>query len=374
MICAIASKGDSRQFESLLEGTVSSLDKEAKKKPKLFLSRTSSQFEEDVLGSMSENAKGGPFENSIELISGHKFPDIVARDYYGVEVKSTQQNHWRSTGNSVLESTRIETVEKIYILFGKLSVPVGFRYRKYEDCLYDIAITHSPRYLIDMDLDDMKTIFNKVKIPYEEIRTSNNPIIPLISYYRRIAKPGEEPWWMDTGAGEIAGKPTVSLWRNLTPEIRDDLRAKGMANFPEVFSNSPTKYHRLSTWLAGRHGIVDPSLRDRFTAGGQIELRFGESIYKRVPRIFLHLRRLASKIFDYLEAVNPEEIAEHWGLKSIRKSEIADKWVELILEQSRGTIKGDQKVIVHLLGDSCGRATPTSRLREALAQYRIEIK
>ncbi|MDP8214175.1 MAG: hypothetical protein P9M10_03185 [Candidatus Euphemobacter frigidus] len=374
MIFTHASNGDSKQFETLLDETVCLLDKQAGRRPKYFLSRTSARFENDVFDSMNETAKGGAFEDSIELISGYKFPDIVAGEYYGVEVKSTRQDHWKTTGNSVLESTRIESVERIYILFGKLSVPVGFRFRKYEDCLYDIAITHSPRYLIDMDLGEAKTIFNKVKMPYDKIRKSKNPIIPLISYYRSVAKPGEEPWWMDTGAGEIAGKLTVSLWRNLDAETRDVYRVKGMANFPEIFSNSPTKYYRLATWLAGRHGIVDPSLRDRFTAGGQDEIKIGSVSYKRVPRIFLNLKRLAPQIFDYLENVDPKEIAHHWGLKKIPKGKILDKWVDLLLKNASGTLKGAQKVVIHLLGDSRESSKHPLRLREALKEYKINIK
>jgi len=179
---------------------------------------------------------------------------------------------------------------------------------------------------------------------------------------------------MDTGAGEIAGKLTVSLWRNLDAETRDVYRVKGMANFPEIFSNSPTKYYRLATWLAGRHGIVDPSLRDRFTAGGQDEIKIGSVSYKRVPRIFLNLKRLAPQIFDYLENVDPKEIAHHWGLKKIPKGKILDKWVDLLLKNASGTLKGAQKVVIHLLGDSRESSKHPLRLREALKEYKINIK
>lgn len=49
-------------------------------------------------------------------------------------------------GGSVAEGTRVEDVEHIFILFGKLHKPVEFRTRRYEECLCDIAVTHSPRY------------------------------------------------------------------------------------------------------------------------------------------------------------------------------------------------------------------------------------
>ena len=64
---------------------------------------------------MTELAVGTAFENSIEVIGGQKFPDIVAKKFYGIEVKTTTQNHWKTTGNSVLESTRVDDVERIFM-------------------------------------------------------------------------------------------------------------------------------------------------------------------------------------------------------------------------------------------------------------------
>ncbi|MBQ3946179.1 MAG: hypothetical protein II670_11315, partial [Alphaproteobacteria bacterium] len=43
-----------------------------------------------------------PFNpDNVILVSGHKFPDIVADGFYGVEVKSTNKDHWTSTGSSI---------------------------------------------------------------------------------------------------------------------------------------------------------------------------------------------------------------------------------------------------------------------------------
>jgi len=66
---------------------------------------------------------GTIFENQIELVSGQKFPDIVAyinqNKAFGVEVKTTKQKKWKSTGSSIFEGTRVPNVENIYLLFGK---------------------------------------------------------------------------------------------------------------------------------------------------------------------------------------------------------------------------------------------------------------
>ena len=75
------------------------------------------------------------------MVSGASFPDIVAKKYYGVEVKSTIKNQWKSIGSSILESTRDQNVERIYLTFGKLGKPVAFRSRPYEQFLSGISVT-----------------------------------------------------------------------------------------------------------------------------------------------------------------------------------------------------------------------------------------
>lgn len=88
-----------------------------------------------------------------ELVSGHVFPDIILHECnYGVEIKSTQKDAWTSTGSSIVESSRSEKANRIYLLFGKLGGEPEFRCKPYQQCLSNIAVTHAPRYLIDMNL------------------------------------------------------------------------------------------------------------------------------------------------------------------------------------------------------------------------------
>ncbi|MFC1693851.1 hypothetical protein ACFL1R_10130 [Candidatus Latescibacterota bacterium] len=150
MIISERTDKDKFDFKNLLRDAHYSINHEAKADPNYFTQRTATEFENDVFDSLCEAAKGTDFDKTIMLISGHKFPDIVIREYYGVEVKTSKQNYWKSTGNSILESTRIDNVERIYIFFAKLTDPLEFKYRLYQDCLYDVAVTHSPRYLIVM--------------------------------------------------------------------------------------------------------------------------------------------------------------------------------------------------------------------------------
>ena len=152
MVVSVNPVPDQIQFEALLDETLQTLKIESEKDEAVYLTFLGSKLEIVVQYVMAEKAKGTPFENSIELISGQKFPDIIANRFFGVEVKTTKQNHWRTTGNSVFEGTRVDGIERIFMLFGKMKSPIEFKWRAYEECLSEIVVTHSPRYLIDMNL------------------------------------------------------------------------------------------------------------------------------------------------------------------------------------------------------------------------------
>jgi hypothetical protein len=160
MIVSTNPHPEKNEFDSLLGSTISELNAHAKNSSKKVSTLIGRNLEPYVKDLMTDLAKGTTFENSIELIGGQKFPDIVAKKYYGIEVKTTTQNHWKTTGNSVLESTRVDNVERIFMLFAKLASPVEFRCRPYEEVLSEVVVTHSPRYLIDMNLEKGNTIFD----------------------------------------------------------------------------------------------------------------------------------------------------------------------------------------------------------------------
>ncbi|MGE0856554.1 MAG: hypothetical protein AB7L18_10760, partial [Hyphomicrobiaceae bacterium] len=90
--------GDSVAFERLLERSSASL--------RSALSGSSTPpaadvFERAVCTHMQEAASDSDFADTIRQTNDHAFPAIVARRFFGVEVKMTKQDHWRSTGNSV---------------------------------------------------------------------------------------------------------------------------------------------------------------------------------------------------------------------------------------------------------------------------------
>lgn len=286
MIFSANPKPTLKEFSNLMAKTDCVLNADARKRPDYFSNRGGRLLEDDVKDALDECAKGTPFEGTIEKVSGQKFPDIVAAKFYGVEVKSTKENHWTSTGSSILETTRISDIKRIYMTFGKLGgYPILFKSRPYEDCLSGIAVTHMPRYLIDMRLDKGETIFDKMGVTYETLRKMDNPTVPVAKYYRSLLKPGERLWWTGDPAEEIVDAK-LQLWGNLPPYKKRFYTIYGCVIFPEVFRGV---YDNYALWLASQ-GIVDPHIRDQFSAGGKEDMILPSGSIMRFPGIYRRVK------------------------------------------------------------------------------------
>lgn len=338
----VSTNGDSRrqEFETLLNGSIKSLRSEAKR----FKYRSPIVFEQDVKDVMDDAAKGTAFQGTLVLKSGGAFPDIYTnrpKYPFGVEVKTTKQDQWRTVGNSVLESTRIEGIEHIYVLFGKLAPPVGFIYKKYEECIYGVAVTHSPRYLIDMRLNSGETVFDKMRMPYDELRKKPDPISPLKKYYRTTLRPGESLWWLETPGDEPPmANVKIRLWQSLETSEREVFVCHAMALFPRIFrEGDQLKFSELAVWLINKHSVINTSLRDPFTAGGQVTIKVGCTVYRGIPRIFENLRIRIPAIHGYLtDADNLPEIEDCWE-RDVNLREVFPTWIHLVEENCRAVLE-----------------------------------
>ena len=333
MIVAENSKPDLGQFQALMKRTDILLNADAEKRQDYYTKRGGKLLEKDVCDAISECAIGTPFQGTIQLVSGASFPDIVANKYYGVEVKSTEKDHWTSTGSSILESTRNQEVERIYLTFGKLSKPVRFLSRPYEDCLSGIAVTHYPRYLIDMRLREGETIFDKMGISYDELRLLDNPVAPVSKYYKSKLKPGESLWWA-TGDEEAIVPPTVKLWTALGQSEKDEMVIQGYALFPELFNaKSSKKYNRYALWLATQKGIVNTNIRDSFSAGGKVLLHTASGIELKMPAVFGRVVKYHTLIEEMLLTAPLEVLKENWEVTEVSTNRIK-QWCELVASEA----------------------------------------
>ncbi len=288
---------------------------------------------------MKENAKGSIYEGNIELVSGQKFPDIVAyvnsNKAYGLEVKTTKQNKWKSTGSSIFEGTRVDDVRNIHLLFGKLAAPVEFRCRKYEECLYDVAITHSPRYLIDMETTSEHSIFSKVGVDYNTLRKLDNPFKPIKKYFRESLKEGEDLWWIDN-TEESVRDLGVKIWGNLSASDKDELRILALAYFPNLLGIDQKKYVRLASWLVAQFGIVNHALRDTFSAGGQVAIN---GIL--FPKIFHHITHDLNSILAIVQKIPTDDAKYYWKVETLEKNHI-ETWKEQCLKHCKTGLNNEQ--------------------------------
>lgn len=238
---------------------------------------------------------------------GHAFPDIVIEfsngEKYGIEVKSsssTSSKSWKINGNSVLGSTR-ENVIDTYIIFGKTAIGnQAFRFKRYEEAVANVAVTHSPRYAIDMDISPEETFFAKSGLTYKQISEDANPIGLITSYFK---SQGQRAWWLSEST-----PAAIRMFSDLSVQERNTLIGYCFAHFPEVFSSSGNKFSRCAMWLATEHSIVSSSLRDNFSAGGRFEYLH----YGRIPRIFDTLVQCKQSVINAINDADIEGLCEDW--------------------------------------------------------------
>lgn len=324
-------------FVSLMDRTENILNSEARTNPTDYKRLTSSTLETCAVDKIKMACANSPFDaNDVKLISGQRFPDIVASQYYGIEVKSTKDDHWTSTGSSIVETTRIENVDDIYMLFGKLGGKIPqFKCRPYQDVLYDIAVTHSPRYLINMELGKDETIFSKMGTTYDSFRKSSDSISLVRKYYRTKAEQQskqEMPWWITRENVEKAHSFNVKLWNSLEIWEKRDLQAKCMILFPEALNpgRSMSKYNNTTLWLCSYNQVVNPNIRDLYSAGGKITHVDGTRLAVPVAQVFNIIVDYADEIKALLLHPSNElyTMIEEYNRELLKYDNMFEGWVK----------------------------------------------
>lgn len=333
MVYAAKSNAREQEFLDLLENSRKLLIKSLKSK-----SVSPPSFEDAVFAQMTTAAVGTLFEGTIRQTGTHAFPDIIASKYYGVEVKMTTSDHWISTGNSVLESSRVEDVDRIYILFGKFGGQFDIKYRLYQECLPEVSVTHSPRYRINMDLPIGKSIFDKIGVKYDDLRVKQNSIQIIKNYYRSKLRDGEELWWIDQDSEQTAVSPIIKPFRGLATKEKDRFMIETMILFPEIFSSKNTKFERPAAYLIAQYNAVSPNLRDMFTAGGKVEMNI-KGKKRIISRLEYNLHLNAHFIRNSMKTIGTDRLKYYWRINRLKKN-VVEQWKNLINKHAE--MKKDQ--------------------------------
>lgn len=327
-------------IQTLLQKTASLIEEQAD----LSHINSGDDFEKFVFQEMEKVlSQNNTLPKEIYRTGKLQFPDIVYNKKWGVEVKFSNSGKWDSLGNSIFEGTSVEGLDEIFVFFGKKTEKkIVVKYDLYENSITDVKVTHSPRFIINLDSGN-ESLFKKLNLKYNEFKNleKSSKAKKIKDYFRESLKPGDEVWWIDKK--DTATIPKLRTFNNLNNNEQSQLMVEAFILFPEVLSNSRrTKYTRVAPYWLTRHQVYNPSLRDTFSASGQKTISippFGE---KTVSQIYENFYELSHKIHACL--LNPnmdndffETIKEKWeemGVESasIKINELESIWLTLIDE------------------------------------------
>ncbi|MBC8127075.1 MAG: restriction endonuclease [Gloeobacteraceae cyanobacterium ES-bin-144] len=242
----------------------------------------------------------------------HVFPDIVLPPF-GIEVKFTLNDTWRSVANSVFESTRAPDVDHIYLLFGKMGGEPSVRWGHYGDCVVHVRTSHVPRFEVEIGSD--RSLFGVLGIGYSEFSQlpEADKMLHIRSYARSRLKAGERLWWLENKEEAEHTLPIQArLYTSLNSDDKRCLRAEAALLCPQIVgsSRSKRKYDDVSLYLLTYHGVLAPQVRDLFSAGSVAlradSTRGGTYIQRSLQDIQNEIRNAADYLPDIL-------FTEYWG-------------------------------------------------------------
>lgn len=234
------------------------------------------------------------------------FPDIVLGKF-GVEVKFTTGDTWRSVANSVFESTRSQSVEHIYIVFGKMGGEPAVDWDRYDNCVIHVRTSHVPRF--EVQIRPKESLFSKLGISYKDFCQLS--ILERMEHIRKYArnrlKKGERLWWLEDGPDGGHSLPIQArLYMSLEQSEKRKLRAEAALLCPDIVkpSRSKHKYDDATLYLLTYRGVLCPQARDLFSAGSVAmrsdSKRGGNYVLRALRDIQEEMRTAAATLDDAL--------------------------------------------------------------------------
>jgi hypothetical protein len=258
------------------------------------------------------------------------FPDIAMGEF-GVEVKFTLNDTWRSVANSVLETQRIGSVKHIYIVFGKMGGTPEVKWGEWEKSVIHVRTSHVPRFEIEIPTkraEEKISLFKQMGIHYDDFRTL--PMQEKMKYVRAYAKkihPDGRLWWIeDNGAEEHTTPVEARLYTNLTTQEKTKLRAEAALLCPKIVKSGRArdKYDDMVLYLLTYHGVLCHQARDLFSAGSvanpKNDNEGGIYIMRALKLIEAEMHEAALRMEDAL-------FVEYWG-ESVPPEKRVARWLE----------------------------------------------
>lgn len=295
-----------KEFESALDGITYQLSEEAK----VIKFKESKQFE-DRVREVAENFFG---KGSINFNpAAQAFPDIAIGDF-GIEVKFTSNDTWRSVANSVLETNRVNSVKKVYLVFGKMGGNPEVKWGEYERCVMHVRTSHVPRF--EVEIGATNSLFEQIGVSYDEFRVSE--MHEKMQYIRKYARgrlgAGERLWWLEDSPGEEHSLPIQArLYTKLTQVEKTKLRAEAILLCPQIVDSgrSKNKYDDVVLYLLTYHGVLCHQARDLFSAGSVANPNNDDAGGIYIERA---LTLIESEIINAAKYMDDALFQEYWGV------------------------------------------------------------
>lgn len=258
------------------------------------------------------------------------FPDIAMGEY-GVEVKFTLNDTWRSVANSVLETQRVESVKQIYIVFGKMGGVPEVRWGEYERSVIHVRTSHVPRFEVELPSEKAtvkESLFEQMGIKYDDFRKLDmQDKMQYIRAYARKIHPDGRLWWIeDKDTDEHTVPIQARLYTNLPAEEKTRLRAEAAILCPSIVKSgrSRNKYDDMVLYLLTYHGVLCHQARDLFSAGSVANPKNDDNggiyIERALKLIEKDMRTVALSMDDAL-------FVEYWG-ESVAPEQRIKRWLE----------------------------------------------
>jgi hypothetical protein len=286
---------------------------------------TADGFENAVRTLVASKAKSHGVE--VELSpAAQAFPDIAIGEY-GIEVKFTLNDTWRSVANSVQESNRIDSVKMVYLVFGKMGGSPEVKWAEYAKSVMHVRTSHVPRFEVEMGTE--KSLFDLMGISYEAFRvlSIHEKMQYVRTYARARLKKGERLWWLEDNGDVAHSLPIqVRLYTSLDRQEKDKLRGEAILLCPQIVQAGTVKgkYDDVVLYLLTYHGVLCHQARDLFSAGSVANPSNDDEGGRYIERMLQlsepHIRRAADTLEDAL-------FEEYWGEK-ISKAKRIKKWLE----------------------------------------------
>ena len=300
-----------------------------------FLDAVCTQLTAEALANPFQSSK--EFEYRVRAVAQTKLPTKIIIDFdphpqafpdiaiggFGIEVKFTTSDTWRSIANSVLERNRIHAVKNVYLVFGKMGGTPEVKWADYQKSVMHVRTSHVPRF--EVEINTKKSLFEKMGISYDEFRlsTMEDKMSHIRAYARSRLGPGERLWWLEDKSGELHTLPMqVKLYTHLSTQEKTKLRAEAAILSPQIVkpASARGKYDDVVLYIMTYYGVMCPQGRDLFSAGSVANPTNDNNGGIYIER---SLKLLENDMIKAAEELDDDLFLEYWKVEVPKNKRIA---------------------------------------------------